>query len=250
LSARGDLLSNDLTICVSNATRSDVLLYLDPPHQERVITIYPAHKWSAGCEAAYETLLAKAGGSGVEPFILVLGTIEPRKNIGVVLDLLRRSPGLLEDFRFVFAGREGWGEPFLAYLDRFGLTGAYRDNRILFTGYISENAKYALMRTARMVVYPSLFEGFGLPVLEALSVGAGVLTTQSSSIPEVGGEACYYFDPFDNDSFAVRFRHALSDSADPSRRAAAVARSAAFSWATFYEQMLAAIADRGGAIAI
>src|SRR5207245_11365670 len=87
-----------------------------------------------------------------------------------------------------------------------------------------------------LVVYPSLFEGFGLPVLEALSLGKAVVTTASSSIPEVGGDSVYYFDPFKAESFGqalIRVLHALK--ADPERVAQrARARARLFSWQKFY----------------
>jgi glycosyltransferase involved in cell wall biosynthesis len=250
LSFRGDLATNDLTVCISEATRTDVVRYLKPPRPETVIAIPLGHAWSDYYEAAHHAFLndRKLLDSQVEPYILILGTIEPRKNIGAVMEYLERAPRALDYFRFVFVGRHGWGEEFSAYLQRYNLINAYEQQRILFTGFVSEQCKYSLMKEAKLVVYPSLFEGFGLPVLEAMSLGVPVLTTRSSSIPEVAGDACFYFDPFVEAGFDSGFAHAMGElrANEESVRSRARARSRQFSWPTFYQRLLAAIATATG----
>ena len=247
-----DIRTNDLTVCVSDATRSDVISYLKPANPDRIVTIHLAHSWAAGCDSTLKEVLSRPGNENakVEPFVLILGTIEPRKNIGVVLDFLRRAPGTLDRVRFVFVGRHGWGEEFARYLDKFGVAQARERGRIVFTGFVSEEVKYSLMSTAHMVIYPSLFEGFGLPVLEALSLGRAVLTTRSSSIPEVGGEVCYYFDPFTEGDFDLAFQRAYFDVETRPEFVSSRARrrSQRFSWRKFYGRMLdeIAVVTRGG----
>jgi len=243
--ARQDLLTNDLTVCVSDATREDVLRYLSPPRPERVVTIHPGHAWPQAIERAHGDAMSSPqfAGADVEPYVLVLGTIEPRKNIGVILDFIGKSKSILENLRFVFVGRRGWGEQFESYLAKYDVLDAYERGKILFTGYVSEQTKYSLMKEAKMLIYPSLFEGFGLPVLEAMSLGTPVLTTRSSSVPEVGGDACRYFDPFSPGDFAKQFWRARLElktaRADLSERA--IARSRTFTWAAFYEKLCGAL---------
>ncbi len=229
-----DVATNDLTFCVSEATRQDVLRYLCPPDPARIITVHPG----PGQPGALAPPMVP-----VEPFVLVLGTIEPRKNIAVILEFLAAQTQLLAGLRFVFLGRHGWGEAPATLLARHGLNEAAEAGRILFPGYVSAAARDALLARARLMIYPSLFEGFGLPVLEALAFGTPVLTTRSSSLPEVGGEAVTYFDPFTPEDFgrglaeALQDRHATAETARAARRTWA----ARFSWPKTWQKITAAI---------
>jgi glycosyltransferase involved in cell wall biosynthesis len=247
LTMRDDLLTNDLTVCVSEATKSDVLRYLKPPKPERVIAIHLGFAWLDLYEESHRALIdaPEFQNALVEPYVLILGTVEPRKNIGVVLEFLQRSPRILDLFRFVFVGRRGWGEQFEAHLDRYGVKPAYEQGRIIFTGFIPEQNKYSLMKEAKLVVYPSLFEGFGLPVLEALSLGVPVVTTYGSSLPEIGGDACYYFDPFAEKGLDAAFMTAILElEANPtSIRSRARSQAQQFSWSGFYRRLRESMAD-------
>jgi len=107
--------------------------------------------------------------------------------------MLERAPELLDSHRFVFAGKKGWLEEQHA-LPR-ALEPARAAGKIMFTGFVGDEIKYALLAGAEATLYPSLFEGFGLPVLESLSAGTPCVASWSSSIPEVGGTLCSYFDP-------------------------------------------------------
>src|SRR5205823_13487978 len=103
-------------------------------------------------------------------------------------------------------------------------------------GYVSDEELVELYRRCAVFCYPSLGEGFGLPVLEAMALGAPVVTSGISSLPEVGGDAAEYVDPFDVESIAAGLRRVLSDRALRERLAqAGPRRAAAFSWAGFAE---------------
>ena len=221
-----DVQSNDVTFCVSEATRADVLRYLGPLDPARVVTA------PLGVDADTQQP-GRLSGTTVEPFVLVLGTIEPRKNVGQVLEFLADQPHLLRALRFVFLGRHGWGETVEALLERYGLLAAFTAGRIVFPGYVSDAAKLLLLEHAKLLVYPSLFEGFGLPVIEALALGTPCLTTLSSSLPEVGGAHCTYFDPFIPGDFARGFAASLHD--DPGRRAARREFAQRYTWQRCYE---------------
>jgi glycosyltransferase involved in cell wall biosynthesis len=165
-----------------------------------------------------------------QPWIAFLGTIEPRKNIPALISAhatLREADPATPVL--VLSGARGWDESANAALDRNAqLTPDARP--VIEAGYLPIELLSAFLGGSEFVVYPSLGEGFGLPVLEAMSSGAAVLTTRRLSIPEVGGEAVDYAEP-DAESLATGMRALLDD---PGRRAqlaaAGLARSARFTW--------------------
>jgi glycosyltransferase involved in cell wall biosynthesis len=223
-----DLETNEFTFCVSEATRTDLLTYfaIDPA------TVHTA------LNGADEPPIALANMPLIaESYVVVLGTLEPRKNIRLILQMLQESPDWASRYRFVFVGRFGWGRHLDEVLAEFPEVEAlYRQGRLLFTGYVDEVAKCVLLRSARMLLFPSLFEGFGLPVLEAIKLGTPVVCSFSSSIPEVAGDAGFYFDPYSVGSL----KQALSDFEDTMSaeadavRARVLGQSSKFSWSNFY----------------
>lgn len=185
-----DIASNCLTICVSEATRQDLIAYLGLD-AARTAVAYPAASWRE------EDIAEAARGrqfNRIEPYFLILGTREPRKNIGLVMAMLELDPALLDGFRFVFTGKAGALPP--ATRLPAVIKQAVSRERIKFTGYVNETDKCALVMNAAATIYPSLFEGFGLPVIESLALGTPCLASCSASLPEIGGDACRYFDPF------------------------------------------------------
>lgn len=232
-----DVKTNDLTVCVSEATRTDVLRYLGPLDPSRVVTI---HNAASPAHAAPITPRAR------KPHILILGTIEPRKNVGEVLTLLRDHPSFADLFDFVFLGRYGWGASVDRLVEEYGLAAMVSEGSLLFPGFVAEDAKNDLIRSATLLVYPSLFEGYGLPIVEAMSFGVPCLTTMSSSMPEVGGDTCFYFDPFLENSFRTALVSALMEirqngSAISER---CEAQAAKFSWKRSYRDLIDAVATR------
>ena len=167
----GDLMSSDVIFTVSHSTAADVADFYP---ETRDIPIVVSH---LGVDWGHIPAALKADAGPLEDYLLVLGTLEPRKNVGIVLDLLKARPSLAEDMRIVFGGRVGWGNAFEHELEVRGLTALADSGRILQTGFITEAAKYSLFKHARAVIYPSVYEGFGLPVAEAISLGAPVVTT-------------------------------------------------------------------------
>jgi glycosyltransferase involved in cell wall biosynthesis len=229
-----DLATDQLVVTVSEASRADLAAYLgvDPAH---MVAAPNGVSWPEGFDVAAANA---AGPAGVEPYLLVLGTREPRKNIMKVFDLLEQDPALLDAHRVVFAGKMGWLEEQHALprsLERFVANG-----RILFTGFVTEPQKYALLRHAQATLYPSLFEGFGLPVLESLSVGTPCVASWSSSIPEVGGDCCSYFDPFSAEDFDRALR-ALLARRGPKLDAECRAHAASFTWRAALARILGRI---------
>jgi glycosyltransferase involved in cell wall biosynthesis len=164
-----------------------------------------------------------------ETFILYVGTLEPRKNV----DLLIRAYALLmqrglTDSTLVIGGGRGWMfDRIFAEVERNALA-----DRVLFAGYIDPEELPLWYGAASVFVYPSLYEGFGLPALEAMACGTPVVASDSSSLPEVVGDAGMLVDPNSPDELADRLAEVLQSTARREQMAAAgIARAASFTWA-------------------
>lgn len=163
-----------------------------------------------------------------EGYILYVGTIQPRKNLDTLIEAyarLRREGGV--ERKLVIVGRKGWlCESLFARIARHGL----RDE-VLFTGFVPDEEMPCLYDGAAVFVYLSLFEGFGLPPLEAMACGVPVVTSNSTSLPEVVGEAGITVDPLDQEAVATALRRVLETPELAQRMiAAGRARAAGFSW--------------------
>jgi glycosyltransferase involved in cell wall biosynthesis len=128
-------------------------------------------------------------------FILYLGNIEPRKNLGGLIrayNHLRREQPDLSEYKLVIAGATGWkiGDTFVELNNS-----PYKDD-VIFLGYVDKNDKAALYNLATVFVYPSFYEGFGFPPLEAMACGLPVVTSNISSLPEIVGGAALTIDPY------------------------------------------------------
>jgi alpha-1,3-rhamnosyl/mannosyltransferase len=166
-------------------------------------------------------------------FVLAVGTLEPRKNLPRLVGAYASLPAALrERHPLVVVGALGWETgPTLRALGSLG-------DRCVALGYVSDAALLELYRRCAVFCYPSLGEGFGLPVLEAMAMGAPVLTSDRSSLPEVGGDAAVYVDPTDPASIAAGLVGVLGDEALRARMAArGLERAAEFSWAGFAENV-------------
>jgi len=137
-------------------------------------------------------------------YFLYVGTLQPRKNLARVIDAfaaLAGNPALvptLSDVQLVLAGKRGWlYDDLFAQVTRLGLA-----SRVVFPGYVEEADLPALLSGALALVFPSLYEGFGIPVLEAGACGVPVITSNTSSLPEVAGDAALLVDPHDVDAIA------------------------------------------------
>jgi glycosyltransferase involved in cell wall biosynthesis len=161
------------------------------------------------------------------PFILNVGTIEPRKNLVRLVRAYRRvieRTGL--PHALVLCGPNGWGEDDLLHELAAGGAG-----RIVRTGRLDPPDVDALYRSADAMAYPSLYEGFGLPVVEALSRGVPTLTSSASSMPEVAGDAALLVDPVDEKALATALERLLTDEVLAAKlREAGPVQAARFSW--------------------
>lgn len=163
---------------------------------------------------------------GTKPYVLCVSSLEPRKNLKGLIAAWTRLPSFLKnEYRLVLAGAKGNTKVF----GDAGLDGAPPDAR--FTGYVSQDDLPALYSGAALFAYPSLYEGFGLPPLEAMACGVPVLTSNSSSIPEVVGDAALSVDPMNVDAIAEGLRELMTNE-DLRKRLAAEGfdRAAQLSW--------------------
>ncbi|MFK4482455.1 glycosyltransferase involved in cell wall biosynthesis [Curtobacterium sp. AB7] len=177
------------------------------------------------------------------PWIAFLGTIEPRKNVTALLDAYAavrsaRTTAGADTPWLVLSGARGWDESAITRLDAL-----QPDDRVIEAGYLPLEDLAGYLGGAEFVVYPSLGEGFGLPVVEAMASGACVLTTRRLSLPEVGGDAAVYTEP-SAPALADAMAALLDDPAlVASHRTAALARAAAFTWEATAAVHVAAYSD-------
>jgi glycosyltransferase involved in cell wall biosynthesis len=216
-------------LAISKAT-ADALATLFPAAAARttVALLGPAPRHVGELTAAEERELPGRG------FVLAVGTLEPRKNLPRLVEAYRALDAELQaGHQLVVVGGLGWETgPTRAALASLG-------SRCVTLGFVSDAALEELYRRCSVFCYPSLGEGFGLPVLEAMAAGAPVITSNISSLPEVGGEAAEYVAPDSAASIASALERLLRDDA---RRAwlarEGPRRAAGFSWASFAERTL------------
>jgi glycosyltransferase involved in cell wall biosynthesis len=229
-----DVASSDLVCCVSEATRQDAVSYLPFDAKKAFVS----HLGVSPVAPPEESPAAKY------PYALVLGTIEPRKNLRLVAEFLSSRSDILKDMPVVFAGRRGWGQQFNQIFGRLVDDPNLRD-RVVFTGYVSEADKWALIRGAKFAIFPSMFEGFGLPVIECMAAGCPVIAARSSSLVEFGLPDEMYFDPFSLVDFSRAFR-VINTMPDAARRALGEKlemQARAFTWKAFGERIIRALAE-------
>jgi glycosyltransferase involved in cell wall biosynthesis len=159
-------------------------------------------------------------------FFLHVGTLQPRKNIHLLLEALARLNRPAAPL--VLVGGKGWS--YDAIFERVAALGL--SDRVRYVGYVADEALPLWYNAAAALVMPSLYEGFGLPVVEALACGAPVVAAGASSLPEAGGDVALYHNPRDPDELAARLAQVLDDPTVTARaRAAGPAHAACFAWA-------------------
>lgn len=169
-------------------------------------------------------------------YVLAVGTLEPRKNLTSLLAAWQMLPqALVQHWPLVVAGQTGWRHE---GTDRL-MNAMVQAGRLRLLGHVAESDLPALYAASGLFVYPSLYEGFGLPPLEAMASGVPVVASARSSVPEVVGSAGVLVEPLDVDSLAQHLARLLQDPAERTRLAAlGVARARDFSWAACARQTL------------
>jgi glycosyltransferase involved in cell wall biosynthesis len=210
-------------VCPSRVTAAELIRWCQvdaevfvAPHgvdTRRFRTTEPYDGADAGVLTRIDPRLA-----GGRPFLLFVGTLEPRKDIPTLVGAFARIAGRHPDALLVLAGGAGWGA---TQVDRV-VEASGVASRIVRTGYVVDEAVPALLRSATAVVYPALYEGFGLPALEALACGAPLVTTAGTAMEEVAGDAAVLVAPGDGtglaDAIEAQLAGPSSASADAERR--------------------------------
>ena len=198
----------NMLITVSNSTKQDTheLVGID---NERIETIYPCIDKRFHKERDEAQIAAFRHEKGLETgFFLYLGTLEPRKNIPILIEayaLLRQKYGLSQ--KLVLAGGKGWlYDTIFASIKEMRL-----ESEIIFPGFVSNEEQVIWYQAADAFVFPSLYEGFGIPVAEALACGTPVVTSNVSSLPEAGAGLALCVDPTDTQALAAAMYQALTD---------------------------------------
>jgi glycosyltransferase involved in cell wall biosynthesis len=213
-------------IAVSQRTASDAvrLLGVDPA-RVRVVPEAAAPGFRPRDAAAFQ-FVAQRLRLDERPYVLFVGTLEPRKNVPLLLDAFAQVQAGLDAQLLVVGGRGWLDEPIFAALARLGLGDAVR-----FLGGLDQDDLAALYSHAGVLVLPSVYEGFGLPVLEAMACGAPVVCSNAGPLPEVAGDAAVLLAPDDAGQWAQAILSVMTDArlADDLRQRG-FARAATFSW--------------------
>lgn len=222
-----------LIVADSEATRRDIHRFYGLP-PDRIRVAYPGIiPLPAITEDERQKTLRRFGLDGSRPFVLHVGTVQPRKNLRRLIRAWRLTlaayPADLPPPLLLLAGAAGWGDEAARAQAEIESQGLSRSAQMI--GYITDEEKAALLRAARALVFPSLYEGFGFPVLEAQSAGAPVVCSNTSSLPEVAGDGAILVNPLDEQAIADGLLRALLDPAVRSRLIEAGARNVArFNW--------------------
>lgn len=193
--ARHEIAVADIIIAVSEFTKRDLVQHLKIP-AEIIHVVHPTTPIAIG--GSHPKLPFKN-----KPFFLFLGTLEKRKNVrGVIeaFEIIKNKPEL-KDFQLVLAGRAGFGAPKKSELP----------DRVHHISYITPEEKWWLLKHACALVYPSFFEGFGLPPLEAASVGCPTIVSDCTALPETMGDASIFVSPYDVTQVALAMEAVATD---------------------------------------
>jgi glycosyltransferase involved in cell wall biosynthesis len=225
----------DAVVTVSDSTRRDILQFARPASPQAVEVVYNGIETAFFSQQLIESLPVTGNDLPAQPYILFVGTIEPRKNILRLLDAyaLALQSGVAQ--RLLLVGGLGW--MYRDILDR--MEDPLLKNRAVLVGRIADKYLPAIYRRADLFVYPSLYEGFGFPVLEAMACGTPVLSSNTSALAEVAGSAARLVDPLDIEAMAGAIVEMVgSVETRATMSAAGIERARHFTWRTAGTQLL------------
>lgn len=199
--------SADLVVAISQNTKKDLIETYGIP-EKKIAIVNPGVDPRVFYSRSEEEKVAVKGKYGIEkPFLLYLGTLEPRKNVSAIVRAYAALPNR-RDFNLVLAGKKGWFyEEVFRIVEDLGLR-----EEVIFTGYVSDEDRPRLFSAAEVFVYPSFFEGFGMPVVEAQACGTPVVTSNTTSLPEAVGEGGIFIDPRDVSALSNAIAEIISSS--------------------------------------
>ncbi len=194
---------------ISQASKNDIIKIYNVPEHKVVVT-YPGIKFKTQMSKLKTTaqnskVLKKYGIEG--EYILFVGTLQPRKNITRLIEAFAKIQNKNKDLRLAIVGKKGWlYKEILEAPKQYGV-----EDRVKFLEFVPDEDLAVLYQNAICLVLPSLYEGFGLPIVEAMSYGCPVITSNVSSLPEAGGEAALYVNPTDSNDIASKIALLIKD---------------------------------------
>jgi alpha-1,3-rhamnosyl/mannosyltransferase len=220
----------------SEFTRQEIIDYFGWPKDS--IYVVPLACGPEFCPRTAQQLVEPLRRYGLEPggYVLFTGTIEPRKNLLTLLEAYSRLPrSLRQSVSLVLCGHRGW----MSDTIHRRMQRAASEGWLKYLGYVAQEDLPGLMAGARLFVYPSYYEGFGLPVLEAMACAVPVVCSNAASLPEVAGDVPLYHHPDDVPGLTEQLRKGLEDE-DWRKRAAELgrSRSRSYSWTRTAEMTL------------
>jgi glycosyltransferase involved in cell wall biosynthesis len=220
---------------MSMTTTTDLVRHLGA-RAERIVTVRPGRPVPQADDGHDGQVLARFGIT--KPFVLALGTLEPRKNLVLLLDVFGQTT-FRPELQLVLAGPRGWkmgrlGAPIEALLTRGALK---------LPGYVSDSERSALYRRALCLAFPSLYEGFGLPLLEAMSYGCPVVASTAPACVEVVGDGGVLLPPNDAGAWTAAVERLARDQTERARlKTAGLARARLFSWSDSVQPLIERLA--------
>jgi glycosyltransferase involved in cell wall biosynthesis len=221
----------DKVVAISNFVLDDIKTHLNLDKVESSV-IYN------GCNIEPIEMIKPPLSIPATPFFFTIGTITDKKNFHVLLPLLQKN-----EHHLIIAGivqNEEYYQKILTYAKELGVS-----DRLIFTGAISENDKQWYYKNCAAFLFPSLAEGFGLPVIEAMSFGKLVVLSTHTSLPEIGGPYCYYFKNFDPDSMQQTLTESMLHYNENNLAEQIILHASKFSWEkaalqyhSIYQQLL------------
>lgn len=220
-------------ISVSENTKKDIIKFYETPE----VKIEVIHN---GYNQVDSVATPKEFKAPTAPYLLYVGTLQPRKNVAKLIEAFNILKNEHADLKLYIVGKKGW-----LYDEIFArVTQLQLKDDVVFTGYVSESEKNALYKHAQAYVLPSLYEGFGNPPLEAMSAGCPVIVSNNSSLPEICGDACVYFDPSDTMDMVKSIGEVLSNKKlRASLKAKGIQRVKEFSWEKCAQKTLQVLKD-------
>jgi glycosyltransferase involved in cell wall biosynthesis len=220
------LRNTDAVLTLSEDAKNDLTRFLHLP-STKVHVVSPGVDHQFAPAPAEVTAKTRSRFYGGEPFVLYVGALEPRKNLPTLLEAFAELRREFPRLHLVVAGGRRWKSSGLGpMVERLRL-----QDRVHFIGYVAERELPALYRAASVFCFPSLAEGFGLPVLEAMACGTPVVCSGVSSLPEVAGDAVVFVDPTQPESIAYALRRVLTEpDLAAQMRQRGLERAALFTW--------------------
>lgn len=209
----------DAIIAVSKTTKDDIVKFLQI-NSEKIRVIYSASSSNYSPQDEENIQEVKTKFKIKKPYLLAVSTHEPRKNIQKLIDVYMKIKEHIPDIALVLAGRHGWGETVKEQED------------LIITGFVSDEDLRSLYSGCKVFIYPSLYEGFGLPVLEAMACGAPVITSNNSSMAEIAKDAAILVDPRSEGQIikAIEMVLNLDNEKYQSMKKASINRAKEYSW--------------------